>query len=179
MPAQRGLTDCVNSASCATIIRLRYLTLYNDQKEFMFSTGAIGLWSVVEEGIGLIAGSLPALRPLLGHRIFGGSTGDRSGGPSGSGKLGGRSGSGFNQMPDAPPEPGAVEAVGLGPMRPPRRRNPDDDLMMETVVRDSDDDNDSQNHILKETEVVVTAEPGPADNDWARRQAAGWNTGRK
>lgn len=142
----------------------------------MFSTGAIGLWSIVEEGIGLIAGSLPALRPLLSHRVFGGSTGERSG-PSGSGKPSGRSGSGFNQMPEAPPEPGA-EAVNLGHVRPARRRNPDDDLIMETV-RDSDDDNDSQNHILKETSVVVTAEPGPADSDWARRQVVGWNTGRK
>ncbi|KAK8062427.1 hypothetical protein PG997_014524 [Apiospora hydei] len=49
---------------------LRYLTLYDDQNEFMFSTGAIGLWSILEEGIGIIAGSLPALRPLLSLRAF-------------------------------------------------------------------------------------------------------------
>ncbi|KAH8652247.1 cation-transporting ATPase 4 [Xylariales sp. PMI_506] len=57
-------------ASCATIVRLRFLTLYNNQAEFMFSTGAIGLWSIIEEGIGLIAGSMPALRPLLSPRAF-------------------------------------------------------------------------------------------------------------
>ncbi|KAK7995325.1 hypothetical protein PG990_014098 [Apiospora arundinis] len=61
-------------ASCATVVRLRYLTLYNDQKEFMFSTGAIGLWSILEEGIGIVAGSLPALRPLLTLPILGGNS---------------------------------------------------------------------------------------------------------
>ncbi len=37
----------------------------------MYSTGKIGLWSVIEEGIGIIAGSLPALRPLLSLSFFG------------------------------------------------------------------------------------------------------------
>ncbi|PSN59575.1 hypothetical protein BS50DRAFT_614559 [Corynespora cassiicola Philippines] len=45
-------------ASCATIVRLNYLTLYSDPGEFMY-----------EEGIGIIPGSLPALRPLLFLRI--------------------------------------------------------------------------------------------------------------
>ena len=40
----------------------------------MFSTGAIGLWSIIELGIGIIAGSLPALRPLLNLPIFGRSS---------------------------------------------------------------------------------------------------------
>lgn len=63
----------LSSASCATIIRLRYLTLYNNQAEFMYSTGSIGLWSIIEESIGIIAGSLPALRPLLSLSVFGGA----------------------------------------------------------------------------------------------------------
>ncbi|PSR88669.1 hypothetical protein BD289DRAFT_481956 [Coniella lustricola] len=67
-------------ASCATIIRLRYLTLYDDRSEFMYSAGPIGLWSIIEEGIGIVAGSMPALRPLLSLPIFGGTrTGDGSG----------------------------------------------------------------------------------------------------
>lgn len=36
----------------------------------MYSAGAIGLWSMVEEGIGIIAGSMPALRPLLDLPVF-------------------------------------------------------------------------------------------------------------
>ncbi|KAJ4987870.1 hypothetical protein SVAN01_06600 [Stagonosporopsis vannaccii] len=54
-----------SAASCATIVRLRYLALYSDPGEFMYGTGKIGFWSLMEEGIGIIAGSLPALRPLL------------------------------------------------------------------------------------------------------------------
>ncbi|KAM5376453.1 hypothetical protein ACJZ2D_005507 [Fusarium nematophilum] len=61
-------------ASSATIVRLRFLTLYNNPQEFMYSTGAIGLWSILEEGIGITAGSMPALRPLLNLPIFGRST---------------------------------------------------------------------------------------------------------
>ncbi|KAF2833879.1 hypothetical protein CC86DRAFT_462135 [Ophiobolus disseminans] len=56
-------------ASCATIIRLKYLTLYSDPGEFMYGTGKIGFWSLIELGIGIVAGSLPALRPLLSLRI--------------------------------------------------------------------------------------------------------------
>lgn len=40
-------------------MRLRYLSLYSDPTEFKFGTGKIGLWSVIEEGIGIFAGSLP------------------------------------------------------------------------------------------------------------------------
>jgi hypothetical protein len=35
----------------------------------VYGTGKIGFWSLIEEGIGIIAGSLPALRPLLSLRI--------------------------------------------------------------------------------------------------------------
>jgi hypothetical protein len=35
----------------------------------LYGTGKIGFWSLTEEGIGIIAGSLPALRPLLSLRI--------------------------------------------------------------------------------------------------------------
>jgi hypothetical protein len=57
------------SASCATIVRLRYLALYSDPGEFMYGTGKIGFWSLMEEGIGIVAGSLHALRPLLSLRL--------------------------------------------------------------------------------------------------------------
>lgn len=35
----------------------------------MYGTGKIGFWSLMEEGIGIIAGSLPALRPLLSLKV--------------------------------------------------------------------------------------------------------------
>lgn len=47
----------------------------------MYSAGPIGLWSVIEEGIGIVAGSMPALRPLLSLPIFGGT---RTGGSTGN-----------------------------------------------------------------------------------------------
>jgi hypothetical protein len=65
----QDLANINTSASCATIVRLKYLTLYSDPGEFIYATGKIGFWSLTEEGIGIIAGSLPALRPLLNLRV--------------------------------------------------------------------------------------------------------------
>lgn len=133
-----GHTLTFHSASTATIIRLKYLTLYSDPGEFMFSTGKIGLWSLIEEGIGLIAGSLPALRPLLSLRIrvYAGSNTPASGGrayPSGSHHI----------------QPSA------------RSRG----IVMDTfqTLGDHDDgeadqsDGDSQKNIIKETKFTVTS----------------------
>jgi hypothetical protein len=55
----------MNSASCATVVRLRFLYLYDDPKEFLYASAIIGLWSIIELGIGIFAGSLAHLRPLL------------------------------------------------------------------------------------------------------------------
>ncbi|UPK91994.1 hypothetical protein LCI18_002929 [Fusarium solani-melongenae] len=157
-------------ASCATIVRLRYLTLYNDPTEFMYSTGAIGLWSVLEEGIGIVAGSMPALRPLLNLPIFGRSTyasGSNPRYPSGqiSSHMSGR-----------------------------RRHEHGDSVKLNTLAsvtatqsnydkerpRRSDDDGDSQKHILKQTQVTVVAEQehSAAANDWARQRVLGWEGSR-
>ncbi|KAK7723005.1 hypothetical protein SLS63_009033 [Diaporthe eres] len=146
-------------ASCATIIRLRYLTLYNDQAEFMFSTGQIGLWSVVEEGIGICAGSMPTLKPLLSLSIFGGSTNASRDPSRGTLPL-----SASNKLRQG--EEG--EAVKMDTMRSPRssRNKP----------RGSSDD-DSLKHILKETRVTVTAETYNSNDDaWSRNQVLGWDS---
>ncbi|KAK7414011.1 hypothetical protein QQX98_007122 [Neonectria punicea] len=161
-------------ASCATIVRLRFLTLYNDPLEFMYSTGAIGLWSILEEGIGLIAGSMPALRPLLNLRIFGGTYGSGGGGSNG--------------YPSAHMKSGAT---GHDRTHPSSRLRDEDHVKMDTFSApisteaglhqkkrsqgSLDDDGDSQKHILKQTQVTVVAtHSGAASDDWARQQVLGW-----
>ncbi|KAF1925215.1 uncharacterized protein M421DRAFT_424012 [Didymella exigua CBS 183.55] len=126
-------------ASCATIVRLRYLALYSDPGEFMYSTGKIGFWSLMEEGIGIVAGSLPALRPLLSLRVgFSSSMNTPAGGISG------------------PPE-------SLSYNRHDRKRS--GVMMMDTFQtfgdgadrEDEHDDGDSQKNIVKETKYSVTS----------------------
>ncbi|KAF7553711.1 hypothetical protein G7Z17_g3460 [Cylindrodendrum hubeiense] len=157
-------------ASCATIVRLRYLTLYDDPTEFMYSTGAIGLWSVVEEGIGLIAGSMPALRPLLSLPIFSSSTYGSGGG---------------SKHPSAHLESGAArngqgqgsqhrygDSVKMDTFTPSVANNPEyhkKDRSRESV----DDDGDSQKYILKQTQVTVTSAHSAAA-DYGRQQVLGW-----
>lgn len=142
----------IHSASTATIIRLKYLTLYSDPGEFMFSTGKIGFWSLTEEGIGLIAGSLPALRPLLSLRIRV-SVGSNS--RNASGPMAYPSGS-HHMQPSA-------RSRGI----------PMDNFQ---TLRDNDDgdhsDGDSQKNIIKETRFTVTSTAtGPKTE-----QGAQWNS---
>ncbi|OKL56914.1 hypothetical protein UA08_07739 [Talaromyces atroroseus] len=123
-----------------------------DPSEFMFSTGKIGLWSVIEEGIGIFAGSLPALRPLLSLSCLGRSQNGLSSGNGGA---------------------------GTGSTKQSRRRNQllDSDVHMEAFQqrRNRDGDGDSQQHILKETEVAVTARDNSRTRgEWERTQVLGW-----
>ncbi|KAK8029924.1 hypothetical protein PG993_011215 [Apiospora rasikravindrae] len=182
-------------ASCATIIRLRYLTLYNDQTEFMFSTGAIGLWSILEEGIGIIAGSLPALRPLLSLPALGGNgrhTGDSATndtnqlpkGPHAQHQQDGsplpylhtRQGSNairlnvFDFSPDS--ESGSQRGDGWGSRRGSTKTGFDNE---------DDNDGDSQRQIMKEVQVTVEAEESDqaGSDDWIRQQVLGWDTSRR
>jgi hypothetical protein len=103
----------------------------------MYSTGKIGFWSLMELGIGIIAGSLPALRPLLSLRV----------GFSSSVTPGGAAASG-NTFPSS------------------RSRQPDSragNTMMDTFhpLGDNEDvefgDGDSQRNIMKETRYTVTS----------------------
>ncbi|KAI1336925.1 hypothetical protein F5Y15DRAFT_392719 [Xylariaceae sp. FL0016] len=49
-------------ASASTFARLPYIQYYNHNDNFLFHVGNMVLWSVIEGGIGLVAGSLPMLR---------------------------------------------------------------------------------------------------------------------
>jgi hypothetical protein len=143
------------SASCATIVRLRYLSLYSNPLEFMFSTGKIGLWSIIEEGIGIFAGSLPALRPLLSLPFF-----SRNGSASNSENP--PSGTPFKQSRSR---------------RPPLRSdvNLDTFQQLEDGDKEVDGDGDSQKHILKETQfTVMSNERSSTPGQWQRSQVLGW-----
>ncbi|KAI4632929.1 uncharacterized protein J4E79_004863 [Alternaria viburni] len=144
-------------ASCATIVRLKYLTLYSDPGEFMYSTGKIGFWSLTEVGIGLIAGSLPPLRPLLSLRI--------------------RVSAGSN-TPDA--SGGQAYQSGINNRQPTSRSRV---IAMDTfqTLGDNDEadnsDGDSQKNIIKETKFTVTSviaggprDPGPMA--WDRKEGS-------
>jgi hypothetical protein len=147
------------SASCATIIRLRYLSLYADPAEFMFGTGKIGLWSVIEEGIGIIAGSLPALRPLLSHPFISRSTDASKDSATPSGSKFKQSKSRHNAL---------RSNVELDTFHPLEGKDGDGDM-------DREGDGDSQKHILKETQVTVTRnERNDESADWERRRVLGW-----
>ncbi|KAF4304622.1 putative cation-transporting ATPase 4 protein [Botryosphaeria dothidea] len=57
-------------ASSATLVRLRYLLNYNNPNDYLYGLAKIAAWSIIESGTGIIAGSLPALKPLLRHIPF-------------------------------------------------------------------------------------------------------------
>lgn len=49
-------------ASVASIVRTVYTDAYSSEDNYLYNTGKIVLWTVIECGLGLIAGSLPMLR---------------------------------------------------------------------------------------------------------------------
>jgi hypothetical protein len=55
-----------DSASTATLVRIKYLRFYDKPTDnYLFNIAHIAIWSMAEAGLGLIAGSLATLRPLL------------------------------------------------------------------------------------------------------------------
>ncbi|KAH7176041.1 hypothetical protein EDB81DRAFT_674596 [Dactylonectria macrodidyma] len=52
-------------ASAATIVRIIYFRNYSNKTNYLHGVANISLWTVIELGVGLSAGSAPALRPLL------------------------------------------------------------------------------------------------------------------
>ncbi|KAG7405419.1 hypothetical protein ACKAV7_013724 [Fusarium commune] len=63
-------------ASLCTIIRLPYLRAFSHPHNYLYNVAYIVLWSTLESGIGIIAGSLPSLRKLVSSRFhFDSSTG--------------------------------------------------------------------------------------------------------
>ena len=115
----------------------------------MFSTGKIGLWSIIEEGIGIIAGSLPSLRPLLSLPFLNGSS---------TGKSSERD--------------SACKLKNLKRRSQVLRSDTNIDTFQQ--LQNTDGDGDSQRHILKETQVTVTNEPSGGPGEWERSQAPAW-----
>lgn len=119
----------------------------------MYSTGKIGFWSLMEAGIGIVAGSLPALRPLLSLRVsFSSSV-----------------------------TPGAATSGRTEPLSRSRRVRTRSEVMMDTfqTLADVDDvehdDGDSQKNIVKETKYTVTSDRiAVSEEERARSQVLGW-----
>ncbi|KAJ5692682.1 hypothetical protein N7462_002105 [Penicillium macrosclerotiorum] len=69
-------------ASAAVIVRIPYLHDYKDE-DFLYATTNISIWSNVEAGLGIAAGSLVTLRPLFRwfrDPSYGGTRSKRTGG---------------------------------------------------------------------------------------------------
>ncbi|KAJ0418792.1 hypothetical protein BJY00DRAFT_324727 [Aspergillus carlsbadensis] len=89
-----GILGMACVASSAVIVRFPYVKTFRDP-DFLYATVEIAIWSNIEAGLGITAGSLATLRPLLRHWL--GSTtsdGDYNNaspfpGRSGSKRLGG------------------------------------------------------------------------------------------
>jgi hypothetical protein len=56
-------------ASLCTIIRFPYVRYYTVPSNYLYNVTNIVIWSVVESGIGIVAGSLPSLRKLVSNRF--------------------------------------------------------------------------------------------------------------
>jgi hypothetical protein len=123
----------------------------------MYSTGAIGLWSILEEGIGIIAGSMPALRPLLNLPFFSKNTY--------------ASNTGSNQLSSHMNLPNATTNRRKGNQSQSKKASMElNDFRTHLTThvgygdgenreqKHSLDDSDSQKYILKSTRVVVTRE---------------------
>ncbi|RVX72763.1 hypothetical protein B0A52_04162 [Exophiala mesophila] len=63
-------------ASCVTIVRLVFVIHHDFTVNYLVGMSAISIWGVIELGIGIIAGSMATLRPLLRHitRLSNGSS---------------------------------------------------------------------------------------------------------
>jgi hypothetical protein len=52
-------------ASVAALVRLKYLVAVNQQEDYTYTLGKLATWTYAEPGLGMIVGSLSALRPLV------------------------------------------------------------------------------------------------------------------
>jgi hypothetical protein len=60
-----GILAFAAIGSTGTIVRMFYIHTLMDGPDFLYSTMDVALWSTVEPGIGITAGSLACLRPLF------------------------------------------------------------------------------------------------------------------
>ncbi|KAJ5689453.1 hypothetical protein N7462_003845 [Penicillium macrosclerotiorum] len=61
-----GILSMACIASSAVIIRFPFVSTFGDP-DFLYATYQIAIWSNIEAGLGITAGSLATLRPLLRH----------------------------------------------------------------------------------------------------------------
>jgi hypothetical protein len=60
-----GILAFAAIGSTATIVRMFYIDTLMDGPDFLYSTTDVALWSTIEPGIGITAGSIACLRPLF------------------------------------------------------------------------------------------------------------------
>jgi hypothetical protein len=60
-----GILAFAAIGSTATIVRMFYINTLMDGSDFLWATTDVALWSTVEPGIGITAGSIACLRPLF------------------------------------------------------------------------------------------------------------------
>lgn len=127
----------------------------------MFGVGKIGLWSVVEEAVGVTSASIPALKPLLTLKMFNLSSTD-------------------------PQSKTGLKSTRIKTQRV-RRDHYNLDTFQELGDRDThdNDDGDSQKQIVvKDSQITVTTHHTVVTDDkpctragWERHQALGWQSG--
>ncbi|KAL5046597.1 hypothetical protein BDW71DRAFT_214616 [Aspergillus fruticulosus] len=128
-----GILSMACIASSAVIVRIPFVKTFADP-DFLYATIEIAIWSNIEVGLGITAGSLATLRPLL--RKWMGSSSDPSyprGTPS---PFPGRSGS---RIPGAS---GRDRAFPLGSLDDSNRLRPDKLALTVTTVQTQHDPED-------------------------------------
>ncbi|KAL4879980.1 hypothetical protein BJY04DRAFT_228878 [Aspergillus karnatakaensis] len=108
-----GILSMACIASSAVIVRIPFVKTFRDP-DFLYATVEIAIWSNIETGLGITAGSLATLRPLV-RRWFGSSTDPNYN----ASPFPGRSSSkrlGPNQ--DRPLPLGSLDDTGHGRLRP-------------------------------------------------------------
>ena len=122
----------------------------------MYGTGKIGFWSLMEEGIGIVAGSLHALRPLLSLRI------------------------GFSSSMNTP---GAATSGRSEPLQKSKKHGRSRSAVLMNTFQtlgdgegeEEHDDGDSQKNIVKETKYSVTSSRvADSKEECLKSQVLGW-----
>ncbi|KAH7384567.1 hypothetical protein BKA66DRAFT_569817 [Pyrenochaeta sp. MPI-SDFR-AT-0127] len=65
-----GILAFAAIGSTATIVRMFYIRTLMDGPDFLYATTDVAIWSTVEPGIGITAGSIATLRPLVRHCLW-------------------------------------------------------------------------------------------------------------
>lgn len=68
VPCGRWTNQLWHSASIASVVRTAYTDAYSSEDNYLYKTGKIVLWTVIECGVGIIAGSLPMVKGLTKKR---------------------------------------------------------------------------------------------------------------